>query len=391
MHVCSIGAVIGVLIYLFVGPEGCSDPAGAAETVPPLLYGSLFAFIFVQLLAVIVENVIFSISAKGSIYNSKHERKRRWLPFWLFIRVLLFLIEIEVVIVCAVAVFGPAPYAAGALQCPEYHDGPLVFAKAVVITLFVLLAIYASGFAIFLDPLGVCHAPITIEKLKELIKNGKKDEDEEFDFEAAHPNKPIDTNPNEERARQNEPASNSSRSRSIGLGRFLAKAKRALCCLHTGGKRSKSSALREVALALYTVFSDIEDKEKRLVPSDILAGMILLSQHHKKMKKTQCSSASEGNKTCVCRQCSKKEFRRVSPIDCLQIMIIIVLIFSNQQCLRNNRNTPYKCTPKKLSDFNQSVSAPDINFIQFNAKSTMEHHYFIFYRRKNCLKASSTT
>jgi uncharacterized membrane protein len=330
MHICSIGAVIGVLIYLFVGPEGCSDPAGAAEIVPPLLYGSLFAFIFVQLLAVIVENIIFSISAKGSIYDSKHERKRRWLPFWLFIRVLLFLVEIEVVIVCAVAVFGPAPYAAGALQCPEYHDGPLIFTKAVVITLFVLLAIYASGFAIFLDPLGVCHTPITIEKLKELIENGKKDEDEEFDFEAAHPNNPIDTNPNEERARQNEPASNSSCSRSIGLGRFLGKAKRALCCLNTGGKRSKSSALREVALAL---FSDTEDKEKRLVPSDILAGMILLSQYHKKIimddkkKKTQCSSASEGNKGCVCRKCSRKEFRRVSPIDCLQMTIIAVLIF----------------------------------------------------------------
>jgi hypothetical protein len=345
MHICSIGAVIGVLIYLFVGPEGCSDPAGAAEIVPPLLYGSLFAFIFVQLLAVIVENIIFSISAKGSIYDSKHERKRRWLPFWLFIRVLLFLVEIEVVIVCAVAVFGPAPYAAGALQCPEYHDGPLVFAKAIVITLCVLLAIYASGFAIFLDPLGVCHAPITIEKLKELIKNGKMDED---DSEAADQNF-NDTNPNEsshkekqamcclstggkekeehdkEAARQNESSSDSSRERSIGLGHFLGKAKRALCCLNTGGKRSKSSALREVALALYTVFSDTEDEEKRLVPSDILAGMILLSQYHKKMKKTQCSSASEGNKGCVCRQCLIKEFRRVSLIDCLQMNIMIII------------------------------------------------------------------
>ena len=301
--------MIGVLIYLFVGPEGCSDPAGAAETVPPLLYGSLFAFIFIQLLAVIVENIIFSISAKGSIYDSEHERKRRWLPFWLFIRILLFLIEIEVVIICAVAVFGPGPYAAGALMCPEYHDGPLVFAKAVVITLFILLAIYAIGFTIFLDPLGVCHAPIIIEKLKELIENEKKDEGEEFDFEAAGKK-------NEEHGleagHQNQPA----HGRSLGLGRFLGKAKQALCCLNTGGKRSKTSAFREVALALYTLFSDTDDMEKRLVPSDILAGMILLSQNHDRIKKNQCS-AVEG---CVCRRCSRKEFRRVSLIDCLQLI-----------------------------------------------------------------------
>ena len=329
MNSCSIGAVIGVLIYLFVGPEGCSDPAGAAEAVPPLLYGSLFAFIFIQLLAVIVENIIFSISAKGSIYDSEHERKRRWLPFWLFIRVLLFLIEMEVVIVCAVAVFGPAPYAAGALMCPEYHDGPLVFAKAVVITLFVLLAIYASGFAIFLDPLGVCHAPVIIEKLKELIENGKKDENEGVDFEAAgkkneelgleadHQNQPADNN-----------SSDSSRGRLLGLGRFLGKAKRALCCLNTGGKRSKTSAFREVALALYTLFSDTDDVEKRLVPSDILAGMILLSQNHDRVKKIpKCTSAVEG---CICRRCSRKEFRRVSHNYRLYIFRYLIIMFPTE-------------------------------------------------------------
>lgn len=309
-YLCSIGAVIGVLIYLFVGPEGCPDPP---ETVPPLLYGSLFAFVVVELLAVIVETIIFSISAKGSIYDREHERKRRWLPFWLFIRVLLFLIEAELVIVCTVAVFGPAPYAAGALLCPEYHDGPLVFAKVVVITLFVLLAIYAIGFAIFLDPLGVCHAPIIIEKLKELIENEKKDK--ENDYEANRQSESVDTN--------SSGPSHCDRGRIIGLGHFLGKAKRALCCLNTGGKRSKTMALREVALALYTLFSaDTEDMEKRLVPSDILAGMILLNQYHDQKKKIPCSFAVEGSKSCACRRCSIKEFRRVSPTLSSDIIIL---------------------------------------------------------------------
>ena len=298
----SVGAVIGVLIYLFVGPEGC--PNDPPEQAPPFLYGSLFAFVGIQLLAIIVENVIFSISAKGPIYD--RQNKRRWLPCWLLTRVLLFIVETEVVIVCTVAVFGPAPYGAGALQCQEYHDGPLVFARVVVVTLIVLLSMYAIGFAIFLDPLGLCHAPAIIGKLKEVI--GEIDKD--FDTKYYDNNAPWNLEHGEHKLSENVRDGGTSRGQKqseIGLGRVLTKIKHALCCLNAGGKRSKKTALREVALALYTIFSD-EDVQKGLVLSDIVAGMMLISRS----QRNGCQICrNTGKPSCTCNRLENK-FREVS-------------------------------------------------------------------------------
>lgn len=275
----SIGAVTGVLIYLFVGPEGCPDPP---EIVPPFLYGSLFVFIGIQLIVVIVENILFSISIKGPIYGHK---KRRWLPFWLFTRVALFFVETAVVILCTVAVFGPAPYAAGALQCPEYHDGPLVFARVVVVLLLVLLVIYAIGFAIYLDPLGLCCAPSLLQEMRVV------DDTEELDDDL--------------RAYLTQNNLGKLHRSHIGYGRAFRKVRGALCCLNAGGQRSRTTAMQEVALALHTIFSDVglEDKSQRLVPSDLVAGMILVSRNQKHIKKTcpDCSANEGVNCSCLTR------------------------------------------------------------------------------------------
>lgn len=286
----SIGAVVGVLIYLFVGSEGC--PNDPPERAPPFLYGSLFAFVSVQLLAIIVENIIFSISAKGPIYD--RHNKRRWLPCWLLTRVLLFIAETEVVIIlCTVAVFGPAPYGAGALQCQEYHDGPLVFARVVVVALLGLLAVYAIGFAIFLDPIGLCRAPAVIEKLKKVIDAVDRD----FDTNENDASWNLEHSEHELNATADGRDTSHAQSQSrIGLGRVLTKMKRALCCLNAGGQRSKQTALREVALALYTIFSDV-DVQKGLVLSDILAGMILVSRSQKNGCPI-CHSAGEPKCSC---------------------------------------------------------------------------------------------
>ena len=284
--------MVGVLIYLFVGPEGCSDQGfDPAENVPPFLYGSLFAFIGIEFLTVIVENIILSISLKGPIYDHIHKNKRCWLPFWLFVRVILFFVETAVVIVCTVAIFGPAPYAAGAFQCPEYHNGPLVFAEAVVVTLLVLLSLYAIGFAIYLDPLGICCAPSVLEDLGHI--------DEAKDELDADVREYLSNNQLGKLHRNH-----------IGFGRVFRKVRGALCCLNAGGKRSRTTAMQEVSLALHTVFSDvgIEDKSNRIVPSDLVAGMILVSRNQKK-KRENCSQCA--NNHAISCTCLTEEFRKV--------------------------------------------------------------------------------
>ena len=263
-----------------------------AENVPPFLYGSLFAFIGIELLTVIVENIILSISLKGPIYDHIKKNKRRWLPFWLLVRVKLFFVEAAVVIICTVAVFGPAPYAAGAFQCPEYHDGPLVFAEAVMVTLLVLLTLYAIGFAIFLDPLGICCAPSVLEDL------GHIDEAED---------KKLDPNTKEFLAKNQLGKLHRNH---IGFGRVFRKVRGALCCLNAGGKRSRTTAMQEVALALHTVFSDSgrEKKEDRIVPSDLVAGMILVSRNQKS-KREKCKRCT--NNPAISCTCLTEDFRKV--------------------------------------------------------------------------------
>ena len=281
--------MIGVLIYLFVGPDGCPDPP---EQVPPFLYGCLFAFIGIELPIVLVENIILSISLKGPIFDHIYKNKRRWLPFWLLIRVILYFIEAAVVIVCTVAVFGPAPFAAGALQCPEYHDGPLVFAQAVIVTLLVILGIYAAGFAIYLDPLGLCCAPSVLEDLGHIDEVG----DDELDAELRE----YLSNNQLGKLHRNH----------IGFGRAFRKVRGTLCCLNAGGKRSRTTAMQEVSLALYTLFSDVgrEDKRDRMVPSDLVAGMILVSRNQKH-KREHCPVCT--NDYTISCTCLTEEFRNV--------------------------------------------------------------------------------
>ena len=261
-----------MLIYLFFGPDGCPQE----EEVPPFLYGSLFALLGILLLAVFNENIIFSISLKGSIDNNSN--RRYWLPHWLMARVVLIVIEFASVLVCMVAIFGPGPYAAGALQCPEFHDGPLIFAKVVVILLLVTILIYFIGFSLYLDPFGLLCSPSLWHDLEKLEKAAEREEEGEG-AEGAE-----DVEGGILAYAKNNRLGHLHRSH-IGYGKIFRKLRGVMCCLNggRGNNRSRATAMHEMALAFHTVFSGGQK-----VTTDLVAGLIMLSQYQKKVRK-RCS------------------------------------------------------------------------------------------------------
>ena len=272
-------------MYLFIGPPECLDDNGNGESIPPFLYGSLFAFVIVLTLSILNENIIFSISIKGNIMDTRN--KRKYLIYWLFLRVVLISIETIGILVCMIAVFGPAPYAAGALVCEEYHDGPLVFAKVIVVVMLVTQLVYTIGFFIFMDPLGICCSPSIMQDMNRsenyATKSRKEMEEEENSYA------------------KNDRLGHLHRS-SFGYRKVFGKVKGILCCLDANGNRSRKTAMQEMALALHTLFS-----EDNWVPSDLVAGLIMVSRYQRS-KKEACLPCIVGGMKCPC---SYEELKKV--------------------------------------------------------------------------------
>ena len=276
-HICSIAFIVGVLVYLYFGPPECLDVNGDMEGVPPFLYGSLFSVIFVLSLSILNENIIFSISIKGNILDTKN--KRKYILFWLSLRIGLIVFETLDIIICTFAVFGPAPYAAGALVCPEYHNGPLVYAKVVMVVMLTTQLIYVVGFFVFVDPLGLCCSPSILPDMHRVEGYGSKTYQEVENEEKSYP--------------KNSRLGHLHRSH-VGYGKVLKKVKSIMCCLNANGNRSRQTAMQEMALALHTLFSD-DDR----VPSDLVAGLMLVSRYQK-AKSGDCNSCSGKGIKCSC-------------------------------------------------------------------------------------------
>ncbi len=276
---------MGVLIYLYIDPEGCPEP----ETIPPFLYISLFVLLVIFHLVIFNEVVIFSISLRGSIVYKLH--KRRKLPYFLFARVGLMLVEFLWVIVCIGTAFGPAPHAANALECPKYHDGPLVFARVVLILFLAMILIYFVVFAFYLDPLGICCSTTLWQDL-EWLRN-------ELEADKASKKKINEDDDGKDELEEHFGSSRLGRlhrSRFVGF-RWLCRNKNGFC----------STAMHEMKRVLQVMFGD-ED----IIPSDILAGLILLSRHQRETKR-KCAVMRD-----LEGQYLNREFSQVRIIECTQ-------------------------------------------------------------------------
>jgi len=137
------------------------------------------------------EVIIFSVSFKGRIIDPKGKRRRRLL-FWLLVRIILMMVEVVTCLSCMVAVYGPAPYAADALQCREYHDGPLVFARAVVAVMFVVDMLYIVGFLIFVDPCGICCSPSILPSIGDQVDGLLRKSPAEMEVNHDHDHEYVD-------------------------------------------------------------------------------------------------------------------------------------------------------------------------------------------------------
>ena len=197
-------------------------------------------------------------------------KKRKMLPCWLFLRIGTFILESITVIFCTFVVFSPTT---GASTC---HDGPLVFAKVTVVILLVILSVYSIGFAIYLDPLGFCCTTSVMHDLGH-IHDVDVEEANEGDIMYAKKSR----------------LGKLHRSH-IGYSKVLRKLRNSLCCLDSNGNRSRRTAMREMALAFHTLFTN-DDR----VVTDLVAGLFLLSRYQKKARNQKPCCQEQGVR-CPC-------------------------------------------------------------------------------------------
>ena len=272
--------VVGVLIYFYAAPFECDDEDIAT---PPWLYGTLFALLLLELFVLIDDAIIMSLSCRGRIDHStppdpervfavrnglvtdtgkfgwpdpdqgspRHKLKR-----YLYIRNILFVLEIILSALYGYACWSPA-VTDQVTKC-EAYNGPLAFARAVVVASWIVIIIYFIGWLIYLDPIGLC-TPGLVDELEILDKLDHMKDPTEFDLFKFH------------RA-------------SLETSHIRHRLQTIFCCLGLKGHQSRGRALQDAASALHTIFNDVD-----LVGSDLVAGLILLNLEQKrKLRSGDC-------------------------------------------------------------------------------------------------------
>ena len=315
---------MAALAALYLSP-GCPNDQG----LPPLLYWSLFLLVAVEIGTVIDEAVIMSISYRGLIWETA--KRDSQIPKYIYVRLVLMVLEFLSVISCSVATFDPNLIEP--LDCSSYR---VAVALATVSCVVVLLKFLGSTVRLlfFLDPCGLFTPGLlqhlsfldTADDVGELPQPPQSPSyfpqflwfkrpssaGRESQLQLSPVQSPTSPEARLSRKQRRTPnvvrfwqrqvsitqtvrggytldeiSQQASRFRTnyIGLRRIQHRLRVFLCCLRVGGQGSRGLPLGDVARALYTLFDFDEGEEGgervRLVLSDVIAGFKLVSQYQR--------------------------------------------------------------------------------------------------------------
>ena len=340
-----IALIVAVLLTFFLVPD-CQH-----ISIPLIVYCSFAALLVVEFATAIDEAVIFSKSSRGTILvPAIGPNPRRTVGRYIYIRIVLAVAEGFNILACTVAI--SIPSVKHVLEpCPGFKIA-LSFTTAVVVVLWVLFAGFLVKSLLYTDPLGI-FTPGLLQYLTffdrsdddgEIADSPEEERRDSLTVPRPLPGRPGDFRlgaPSGRRRERDElvgspseysvrywhrprrlrfHSGDASEPSPVNIQRFqkqhskvhrthlgqrrIQRRLRALfCCLGIGGHRSRGIALEDVARGLYTMFDfdDIED----LVLSDVIAGLVLVSQDQARRKKN--------------KQSLVKKFRNVSQLTSLQI------------------------------------------------------------------------
>ena len=320
--------IVAVLLIFFLLPD-CQH-----ITTPPIVYCSFSILLVVEFATAIDEAVIFSKSSRGTILLQDMESNpRRTVGRYIYIRIVLAIAEGLNILACTIAI--SIPSVKDILEpCPGFKIA-LSFAIAVIVVLWVLFAGFLIKSLLYTDPLGL----FTPGLLQHLTFLDHADDDGEIAHSVEGERRdsltvprPVPGGPGDFRlgapSRRRRGGDESVGSPSefsvrywhrprrlhihsgdatdptlvdihrfqkqhsivhrthLGQRRIQRRLRALFCCLGIGGHRSRGIALEDVARALYTMF-DFDDID--LVLSDVIAGLVLLSQDQARKKKKKQS------------------------------------------------------------------------------------------------------
>ena len=232
--------------------------------VPPSILGSAIIFLVTLLVVVINDTLVLAVSSRGYIVHTAPLRSeegeedlrplsaasgasdstdgwewsaahnpRRHFSYYLYARMVTYVMEVVVLVVMTAAVWSPHSND----QVPG-NSTALVYAKVLTVLLLCLELLSTLVYSFWLDPLGLCTKGVLDKCLKRSGGRHKKQ---------------------------------------IG-GRLLLKKLKLLCCCYLGDKgQTKITSLTELSQNLYTLFDDTD-----AVTSDVAAGLVLVNSDQRR-------------------------------------------------------------------------------------------------------------